>query len=185
MLAVFQLLLLLVPTLGFADSVSELVQKLKDTEEAYNITGTICEQAAKIELERDFQPPRFKIETGISYGMGSGGTMGELDVVVFEADKVTMVAEVKCWKDFGDALQKAKSQRKRFQQALGSGRELHFWHDKMKYDPAQFNGLRVFESISQKGGKANGFNRELSFSLDELMDARQRLLNCQAGGRCD
>jgi hypothetical protein len=184
MLPVLAYVLLLLPTFTFADSVSELVQKLKNTEEAYNITGTICEQAAKIELEREFQPPRFNIQTGISYGMG-GSTMGELDVVVFDADKVTMVAEVKCWKDFGDALQKAKSQRKRFQQALGSGRELLFWHDKVQYDPAQFNGLRVFESISQKGGKANGFNRELSFSLDELMDARQRLLTCQAGGRCE
>lgn len=177
-------LFLILPTLTYADSVSELVQKLKNTDEAYNITGTICEQAAKLELERDFQPPRFKIETGISYGMG-GSTMGELDVVVFDADKVTMVAEVKCWKDFGDALQKAKRQRKRFQQALGSGRELIFWHDKEQYDPAQFSQLRVFESISQKGGKASGFNRELSYSLDELMDARQRLLTCQAGGRCE
>lgn len=184
MLLLVQLFLLLASGFAHADSVSELVQRLKNTEEAYNITGTICEQAARLELERDFQPPRFKIETGISYSMG-GQTMGELDVVVFDADKVAMVAEVKCWKNFGDALQKARSQRKRFQKALGSGRELLFWHDKAKYDSAQFNELRVFESISQKGGKSNGFTRELGYSLEELMDARQRLLNCQAGGRCE
>jgi len=179
-------LLSLIPCLALADPVSELVEKLKGTAERYEIVGTICEQAARIELERDFQPPRYKIETGISYG-NDNRTIGELDVVVFDSDsKVAMVAEVKCWKNLSRALQKARSQRKRFQETISSGAKVRFWDkDNDRHTYSQFTAIQYFDSISQKGGKAAGFDRELSMPLDDLMEARRRLISCNAGGRCE
>lgn len=171
---------------SYADPVSDLVERLKGTDEKYEIIGTICEQAARIELEREFQPPRYLIETGISYGNGNR-TIGELDVVVFDSDKkVAMVAEVKCWKDLGGALLKAKSQRKRFRDTISSGSKVKFWdNSRDQHSYGQFTAIQYFDSISQKGGKAAGFDRELSLSLDQLMEARRRLLNCNSGGSCN
>jgi len=186
MRSVFFALFTLLPAIAQADAVSELVERLKGTDEKYEIVGTICEQAARLELEREFQPPRFAIETGISYGNASR-TIGELDVIIFDSDsKAALVAEVKCWKNLDRALTKAKSQRSRFKSTLAAGSRIKFW-DK-KNDPHHFNqftSIKYFDSISQKGGKKAGFDRELSLSLDELMEARRRLLNCNAGGSCE
>lgn len=174
-----------IPLTAHADGVSDLVERLKGTDDKYEIVGTICEQAARIELEREFQPPRYAIETGISYGNESR-TIGELDVVVFDSDRrVAMVAEVKCWKDLGRALQKARSQRRRFRDTLASGAKVKFWHEKDQHRYSEFTGIQYFDSISQKGGKGAGFDRELSLSLAELMEARRRLLNCSDSKSCN
>ena len=171
---------------SYADPVSDLVERLKGTDEKYEIVGTICEQAARIELEREFQPPRYQIETGISYGNNSK-TIGEIDVVIFDSDKkVALVAEVKCWKDLNGALQKARSQRKRFKDTISSGSKVKFWDDdKDQHSYGQFTAIQYFDSISQKGGKAAGFDRELELSLEQLMEARRRLLSCNSGGSCE
>lgn len=170
---------------AFGNSVGDLVERLRDTGEKYEIVGTICEQAAKLDMEREYPAPRYRVETGISYGNWDR-TVGELDVVVFDSDDAAVfIGEVKCWKSYSGALRKARDQRKRFQSALTGGAPLSFWHGKDNgHQQTSFQGVPVFQAISQKGGMASGFERELSFSLEELMDARAQLVACQRTGKC-
>src|SRR4051794_40045980 len=81
---------------------------LKDSQERYEITGTVCEQVARKELQRTYPEPDFDIETGIAY-VEHGRVLGELDIVVFRnADhKAILVGEVKCWRNLKKARRKA------------------------------------------------------------------------------
>jgi hypothetical protein len=181
----FLALLTLVPFSARAASKEALFESLKDSGEKYSIIGTVCEQAAKLDFQREYPAPSFQIETGISYGNGDR-TIGELDVIVFDADqRAVLVAEVKCWKSFSGALKKAADQRKRFRSNLSSGTELQF-SDKARHAhrTADFRDLTKFVTVAQSGGAASGFDRELAYSLEDLMDVRARLVACQAQGSC-
>lgn len=170
---------------AFGNPVSDLVEQLRDSGEKYEVIGTICEQAAKLDMAREYPAPRYHVETGISYG-SKERTVGELDVVVFDSDNsAVFIGEVKCWKSFSGALRKAREQRKRFQSAIASGSKLSFWHSEDSgHQQSAFEGRSTFQAISQKGGQGSGFERELSFSLEELMDAREQLMACQKSGKC-
>jgi hypothetical protein len=162
---------------ALADGVSDLVEQLKNTDEKYEIIGTVCEQAARLDLQREYPSPRFSIETGISYGT-NGRTVGELDVIVFDSTKSAVaVAEVKCWKSFSGGLKKARDQRSRFLNNIKGGQALKMWDkNHPSHSSSEFANLKTFYTYSQKGGADAGFDRELPLTLDELMEARRMLL---------
>jgi len=184
-MGLFILLSMILGNAARADSASEIFDQLKDSGEKYEIVGTICEQVARIDLEREYPAPRYVVETGISYGEGAR-TIGELDVIVFESGgKAVLVAEVKCWKSLSGGLKKAKVQRARFRDTLKGGSQFRLW-DKShpSHAPAAFKELKTFVTIAQSGAKAAGYDRELAYSLDDLLAARTLLLSCQNSGEC-
>lgn len=182
----FLIQLFLTESFSFAGPIDDLVNALKDSGEKFEIVGTICEQAARLDLEREYLAPRFTVETGISYG-NQNRTIGELDVIVFDSSRnALVVAEVKCWKDLGGAIRKARDQRQRFQNTIAQSDPRVRLQDRqhLYHRLSDFMNVSSFLSISQSGGRTFGFDREISLSLDELMEARQRLMQCQRSGAC-
>lgn len=168
-----------------AGDIRGLVEQLRDSGEDYEIVGVICEQAARLDLAREYPSPRYEVKTGIAYGT-QHRTVGELDVIVFDADRsAVLVGEVKCWRNLNGARKKAANQRQRFLDAMASGKPYLFFkkHDG-SYEHKQFAEVKDFISIAQGGAKEAGFTRELDFSLEELMQARKELLTCQSSGAC-
>jgi hypothetical protein len=163
-------------------------ERLKDSGEKYEVTGTVCEQVAKIELERSYSKPAYLVTTGIAYA-DNRRVLGELDVIVFDraSRNAVLVGEVKCWQNLNGAQKKARAQRARFQQALASGSSIDLFdvsRRETKYDRRQFSRNVRFISISQQGGESAGFDMSLNYSLDELMQLRQMLVSCQRAGEC-
>ncbi|MNL55766.1 hypothetical protein D3C87_1791990 [compost metagenome] len=107
-------------------------------------------------------------------------------MVIFEkaTKKVVVSAEVKCWNSFQGAKKKATEQRRRFIKYINSGYKLFFESKDLKFERWQFEDIRQFLMISQKGGKKQGFDRELEMSLNELMALRKKLHNCQTYRKC-
>ncbi|MFN8845351.1 MAG: hypothetical protein ACK5W9_00730, partial [Bdellovibrionales bacterium] len=100
---------------------------LRHTGADFEVVGTVCEEVTRLRFQEEFPAPRYAVTTGVEYGDGSR-TIGELDVVVYEAqtNQVHRVAEVKCWKDNAGAIAKAHDQRNRFIRTLKSGRTVYF-----------------------------------------------------------
>lgn len=170
-----------------AKSTDPLFEALQDSGEKFFITGTVCEQVAKLNLEKIYRAPEYTVTTGIQYGSKSR-VVGELDVIVFRNSNqsATVIAEVKCWNNFSTAIKKAKEQRKRFIETLGSGRKLSVTCGGQECDLTEknFNQVQKFISISQDGGTEKGFDMTLGYSLDEMMALRQQLMTCQERGEC-
>jgi hypothetical protein len=160
---------------------------LKNSGVNYEVVGAVCEEVARLRFQEEFPAPRFGVITGVEYGDGSR-TIGELDVVVFEAstNRVLRVAEVKCWKDNNGAIAKARDQRQRFIRTLQSGRPVHFrsLHSQVQFRKDNFLQNREFMAVAPKGSMAAGFDRELSYELKELMELRQMMIQCQAKRAC-
>lgn len=160
---------------------------LKNSGTDFTVIGVICEQVAKLELEETYPSTKYTVETGIQYGDGRRA-FGELDVIVFEkaTGRAVLVGEVKCWKDLNGALRKASKQRQRFLSYINSNAKLVFMNttNYRNYDQDQFEGIRQFVSIAQKGAESAGFTDELPYSLEELMGLRQRLMDCQHAHEC-
>lgn len=160
---------------------------LKNSGVNYEVVGAVCEEVARLRFQEEFPAPKFGVVTGVEYGDGSR-TIGELDVVVFEAqtNQVVRVAEVKCWKDTGGAIVKAHNQRDRFIRTLRSGRNVQFrsLHSQVQFRKDNFLHNREFMAVAQKGSKASGFDRELGYELKELMELRQMMIQCQAKRVC-
>lgn len=160
---------------------------LKDSGKNFEVTGTICEEVARLRMAEQFREPEYKVVTGIAYGDGSR-TIGELDVIVFNADdKVVKVGEVKCWRNMASGLKKAKEQRARFLKAIKNNHGLKFVSTSTKevYRPAQFKGINDFISIAQQGSTSVGFDMELDSTLSSLMELRGRIMQCQNSGQCE
>ena len=160
---------------------------LKKRPRDYEPTGAICEEIARIQFEKKYDSNQYTIEVGIAYD-DSVRTIGELDVVVFDkqADEVIHIAEVKCWKDAGGGLEKAKEQRQRFLANIRSNKNLTFRStetDKV-YSTQQFKSVRQFSTIGQKGSIAEGYQEELEYDLRELHKMRVEMLRCQDSGEC-
>jgi hypothetical protein len=175
-----------VPGVGRA-SVDDDFESLKDSGVDYTVTGTVCEEVARLRLQQTYPAPVYDVLTGIEYRIG-GRTVGELDVVVFDGnDEVIMVSEVKCRNRFGAAASKAREQLERFQDSLASGQPMKLT---LKSDPArpferaQFLGCTDYLKISQRGGVGAGFDLDIGLTLDEAMALRQRLMSCQRDGDC-
>jgi hypothetical protein len=167
----------------FAAPLPELLEDLRDSGVNYEIVGTVCEQVARLELQKQYPPQNFEIINGIEYG-DNDGVIGELDVVVFEkaTKKAVLVGEVKCWRDLRSALSKAKEQRRRFVLNLSRKIELHDYES--SFDKSQFDHIQKYVAIAPKGSDAYGFEMAMENSMEELMKLRQMLMECQDRGQC-
>lgn len=178
--------LIFVTTHAFA-GLGDDFRELKDTGSNYEVVGTVCEEVAKLRFEEEFPSHKYEVTTGVEYGDG-GRTLGELDVVVYDKNTqaVVRVAEVKCWRNLGGALQKARSQRQRFITNLRSNKQIYFksLHGSRQFRKSNFDGVKEFMAVAQKGARTAGFDRELPYELSELMKLRQMMIECQSKGQC-
>lgn len=160
---------------------------LKDIPRSYEDSGSICEEVARLEMQREYPAPQYDVVLGIAYG-DETRVIGELDVVIFDNNlqKVVKIAEVKCWKDVRAGLEKAKEQRARFLKAVRSTKPLRFFSTSTKqaFDIDKFKYVGEFFSVAQKGSVALGFERELEYTLKEMRDYRYEMLRCQNQGKC-
>lgn len=178
---------LLLSSPAFALSQQQAFSLLRDSGESMEVVGNICEHVARLELTKDYPESRYLIMNGIAYGRGRS-TEGELDVIVFEkpAMKAVVVGEVKCWKNFGSAKNKAQKQRNRFLGVIGQNEQVNLWSTKngQPFNEAQFKGPLKFISISSEGADSAGFDMALEMDLDQLMQLRQQIMSCQGSGQC-
>lgn len=172
---------------SFAADIEPYFEALKQTGVNYEPDGAICEQVAKLRYRDEYPDAQFLITTGVEYSTGDR-TLGELDIVVIDraTQKVILVSEVKCWKNFQQALDKAKSQRLRFQWNLEKHpQQMRFdSYEGLTFSISQFDGSTQYRSLSQAGGIDKGFDVELELTLSELKQLRMKLLKCQAWGEC-
>ncbi|KYG60385.1 hypothetical protein AZI85_13005 [Bdellovibrio bacteriovorus] len=172
---------------SFAADIEPYFESLKQTGVNYEPDGAICEQVAKLRYRGEYPDAQFLITTGVEYSTGDR-TLGELDIVVIDrgTQKVILVSEVKCWKNFQQALDKAKSQRLRFQWNLEKHpQQMRFdSYEGLPFSVSQFDGSTQYRSLSQAGGVNKGFDAELELTLSELKQLRMKLLKCQAWGEC-
>ncbi|KYG69962.1 hypothetical protein ACLWBD_06155 [Bdellovibrio sp. HCB117] len=178
--------LLIASSSAFAD-LAESFEKIKSHARHYRDPGAVCEEVAQIEFSELYPAPQYEVIVGVAYNV-KGRTVGELDMVLMDKNtqKVAMVGEVKCYTDLKNGLKKAKQQRKRFLTVLGSGQKIDFVNTSSgeKYDYEQFQYVTQFISVSQKGGKAVGFDYELEHTLDEMSQLRDQVIHCQKDGLC-
>lgn len=161
-------------------------EALRNSGANFEPDGTVCEEIARLEVTKEFGDA-YEVTTGVEYSLGKD-TLGELDVVVFERSthKVVLVAEVKCWKNLQQAMDKLKAQRDRFTWNLTK----HAAHIQFQPDEGQnfrvedFQGPFKFRAISQFGGLKHGFEQEIQLTLSEVKQLRSKLLKCQAWGEC-
>lgn len=178
-----------VPEISLSPKLQPLFEVLKKIPANYKTEGTACEQAARIEAYNSSYPAdRFVITTGVEYDIGDG-TLGELDLVVIDkaTDKVVLVGEVKCWRSFDSALDKAKYQQDRFLWNLRQyPQKIHFiaHEEGFAFTAEQFSGLNQFVFISQAGGTKKGFDQEIPYTLLEMDEISQVLVRCQKKGQC-
>lgn len=146
--------------------------------------GAVCERVAEREFEKYYPKENYTIINSIHYN-DKKTTIGELDLVIFDkqTDLVKAIAEVKCWTNFQSALKKAKDQRIRFQTYLNHGIVISD-NDGKRYSKDQFKSVEKYFTISQDGGVNQGFDFELSLTLKEFVELRNRLLICKSEGRC-
>lgn len=165
--------------------IDEIFHQLKNNPRSYEDKGSICEEVAKVLLEKQFPAPQYKIVVGIAYG-DLDKVIGELDEVIIDTriNKAIQILEVKCWKDLNAGHEKALEQRDRFLKSIQSTKELYFSSTSTQedFDQITFKGISIFKSIGQKGALAAGFDLEFPFTMKELMDLRVRLIQCAQWG---
>lgn len=179
------ILFLIAPTILFADF-NEDFESIKNNGRNLEDKGAICEEIAQQEFQKKY--PNSLVFNGISYS-GKNGSIGELDIVVMDkySKSVFLIAEVKCWSNLRDGLEKAREQRDRFLKHVNSSREIQFHYNKdrdFKFTKQNFRAVRDFLSMGQKGAKAKGFDLELKYDLTELMKMRTEIMKCQYQGTC-
>ncbi|ASD64063.1 hypothetical protein [Bdellovibrio bacteriovorus] len=161
-------------------------EALKNSGANFEPDGTVCEEIARLEVTKEFGDA-YEVTTGVEYSLGKD-TIGELDVVVFEraTHKVVLVAEVKCWKNLQQAMDKLKAQRDRFTWNLTKhAAHIQFQPDEgLSFRVEDFQGPFKFRAISQCGGLKKGFDQEIQLTLTEVQQLRSKLLKCQAWGEC-
>lgn len=182
------LLILSLVTFNSYAGLAEDYETLKNSGKNLQVIGSICEDVTQLRYIEKYPEPQYRVLTGIAYS-DSERTLGELDLIVFDnrTHNAVLIGEVKCWKDAQGGLKKAKEQRKRFLDNVTSSKELTFeWlsDPKEEFVKTQFNKTSNFISISQLGTKAEGFDVELDYTLDELMHLRKDIMDCQASGEC-
>lgn len=181
-------LILSVTALRSFAGLQEDFDTLKNSGKSFQITGVICEEVTHLRYLEQYPEPDYRVLTGITYSE-KDRVLGELDLIVFENKTQTaiLIGEVKCWRDPADGLAKAHEQRERFLKNVKSSKGLEFhWlsNPKEKFTKKQFNKTKNFISISQLGSRDYGFDVELDYTLDELMQMRQDIIACQNTGEC-
>jgi hypothetical protein len=175
-------------TLNSFAGLAEDYNTLKNNGKDYSTIGVICEEVTQLRYMEQYPEPAYRVLTGIAYS-DKTRTIGELDLIVFDnqTHDVKLIGEVKCWKDAKGGLKKARDQRQRFFSYIHSNKDLTFkWlsHPEEKFVKSQFTENKEFVSISQLGTKAAGFDVELDYTLDELMQMRADIMACQDSGEC-
>nr|BFD59009.1 hypothetical protein CKG001_11160 [Bdellovibrio sp. CKG001]BFD62388.1 hypothetical protein BdHM001_10690 [Bdellovibrio sp. HM001] len=180
------LFVLLFSTSALADLAASF-DKIRNQARHYRDPGAVCEEVARAEFSEQYPAPQYEVIVGVAYNL-KGRTVGELDMVLLDKNtqKVAMVGEVKCYSNLKNGLTKAKQQRKRFLTHLGSGQPLEFINTATgeKYAYEQFQYVTQFISVSQRGGKAVGFDYELEHNLDEMTQLRDQIIHCQKERLC-
>lgn len=185
---IFNLIVALAPAFAFANLETDF-QAIKNNGRSLVDIGSICEEVAQLDMKRKYNEDDYTVLTSIAYS-DLDGTVGELDIIVFEkaTNTAILVGEVKCWKDMGAGLRKALSQRARFQRNVNSSKALTFsWlpnPSAYRLTKQQFNKVRTFTTIAQKGSRSAGYDMELEHSLEDLMELRSRIMQCQSKGEC-
>lgn len=175
-------------TINSFAGLSEDYHTLKNSGKSLEAIGTICEEVTQLRYIEQYPEPEYRVLTGIAYS-DKDRTVGELDLIVFDnkTHNAIIIGEVKCWKDAKSGLKKAREQRKRFIDNVQSSKALTFkWlsDPKEKFTKTQFNKTNTFISVSQLGTKAKGFDVELEYTLEELMQLREDIMRCQDSGEC-
>lgn len=174
---------------GNGNDVDEAFDRLRTIPARFGILGTVCEYLAKDRIAQRFPASRFEVRVGIVYSEEGGRTLGELDVVVFRTsdDEAVWVGEVKCRRDFPDALRHAHEQLHRFQNHVrrGTPMTLAWTRDRsVTFERSQFDEAPALRTVSQKGGGPAGFDRTLELDRDQVDRLQDRLVACQDAGRC-
>lgn len=164
---------------------SAYVNQLRNISVNYQVEGAICEQVARLELEREYPRAEYRIDVNLTYGLANQ-VLGELDIVVTArySDAVVLVGEVKCWTEPGRAQAKGSAQRVRFMDHLQTTPALWVRHENRYLKMSRFDGLRDFILIGPRGTRSHGFERELRLGLADLMDLRRTMMACQKAGEC-
>lgn len=174
-------------TLTAFANVDSAFDQIRDNARHYKDPGAICEEVAREEFTQKFPSPRYEILVGVSYNV-NGRTLGELDMVVIDntTARAALVGEVKCYNELSKGLSKAKQQRKRFLTSISKFQNIVYIDvtTKEKLDSKIFAGVTEFVSISQKGGRNVGFDYELTLSLDEMSQLRDKMVQCQRVKEC-
>lgn len=161
--------------------------QLKSIPRSYQDAGAICEEVARLDMQKEYPAPQFTLINGIAYG-DADRTIGELDVVVFDNNlhKVVRIAEVKCWRDLGGGLSKAHEQRQRFLKNLRSNKVLFFKSTSTQelFNQDEFEHVKEFITIGQKGSVAAGYDQELNYTLKELHGYTLEMISCQHKNEC-
>ncbi|MDG0816024.1 hypothetical protein [Bdellovibrio svalbardensis] len=172
----------------FAATWAEDFENLKSVPRSYEDSGAICEEIARLDVQKSYPAPQYEVITGISYSDEQRRVIGELDVIVFDKNmnKVIRIAEVKCWKDIRAGLEKAMEQRQRFLKAIRSSKGLIFrsTSSDVTYSKEQFEGVSDFITLGQKGTVQAGYGQELEYTLLELHQHRYDMIACQHKGLC-
>lgn len=180
-------LFLLFSISSLAADIETYFEALRNSAVNYEPDGAVCEQVARLKFQEVYPEEQFELMIGVEYSTG-GLTIGELDVLIVDrsTQKVVLVAEVKCWKNLKQALEKVQSQRRRFLFNLEKyPRNLRFeTYSSQSLKVGQFSPETVFKSLAQAGAVEKGFDMELDLSLSELTGLRMKLLKCQAWGEC-
>lgn len=165
-----------------------LFEALKNTGVNYKPEGTVCEQVVVLQMRQTYPADRYAITTGVEYEVGNG-TLGELDLVIVNLQnrRVELAGEVKCWRDFFSAMDKAKAQRDRFLWNLSQFPEkivFRAYDPKFSFVEADFRGLNQFIFVSQMGGIKKGFDLEIPYNLGEMHELQEALVRCQKSRQC-
>lgn len=179
------ILSLLVSLNIFAANWAEDFEALKGIPRSYQDSGAICEEIARLDVQKKYPAPQYKVEVGIAYG-DNQRTIGELDVVVFDRNQVILVGEVKCWKDLRGGLKKALDQRARFLKNLHSNKPLIFTSTSthQRFSQNAFKDVQEFITIGQMGAVESGYDAELGYTLSELHGHTEDMIGCQNSGQC-
>lgn len=169
----------------FAANWAEDFEALKKVPRSYSDSGAICEEIARLDIQKKYPAPQFKVEVGIAYS-DRDGTIGELDVIVFDRGQVTLIGEVKCWNSLNGGLKKAREQRARFLDNLNSNKELVFMSTstRQRFDQSAFEGVQNFITIGQLGALDKGYDMELGYTLEEMHQHTGDMIGCQQSGEC-
>ncbi|WP_415062626.1 hypothetical protein [Bdellovibrio sp.] len=183
---IFSVLLFIGSNAHALGDLKSIFDALKDKPVNYEPTGQICEQVARLKYAEVYDPSQFDLNVGVEYKV-SGTTIGELDLVITNKSnhQVALVGEVKCWRNVQGALNKAHKQRARFISTLQSqgNRIVFLAKEGAPFKAAQFVNPK-YVAISTLGTVSSGFDTEIEYSLDEMLQLRESLMRCQAEGKC-
>lgn len=145
-------------------------QAIRDLPLNWGNVGSVLEAVAVLKLQEAYPEPEYAIYSGIEYANNAGRTLGELDVLIWDAlaDKALAVYECKLTSNFQRAGAKAEEQLERFQDALKS-KEIKIMHSRYNktFKPEQFKQVAIFGIIGPHGANRAGWDLQIDISREE------------------